>query len=126
MIPQEPEGTNPEIPKINNESVPETTPDLERILAETNLKADYYLESWKRSQADFANYKRRLEQEKLETEGDFTIAAEKITPEAVNFMARYGRGLICLAMTGERLDELHRRRRLARLVCTGDEENNRG
>ena len=66
MIPQEPEGTNPEIPKINNESVPETTPDLERILAETNLKADYYLESWKRSQADFANYKRRLEQEKLE------------------------------------------------------------
>ena len=66
MIPQEPEGTNSEIPKINNESVPETTPDLERILAETNLKADYYLESWKRSQADFANYKRRLEQEKLE------------------------------------------------------------
>jgi molecular chaperone GrpE len=66
MIPQEPEGTNPEIPKINNESVPETTPDLERILAETNLKADYYLESWKRAQADFANYKRRLEQEKLE------------------------------------------------------------
>jgi 3,4-dihydroxy 2-butanone 4-phosphate synthase/GTP cyclohydrolase II len=41
-----------------------------------------------------------------ENEGDLTIAAEKITPEAVNFMARYGRGLICLSMTPERLDEL--------------------
>jgi 3,4-dihydroxy 2-butanone 4-phosphate synthase/GTP cyclohydrolase II len=41
-----------------------------------------------------------------ENEGDLTIAAEKITPEAVNFMARYGRGLICLSMTGERLDQL--------------------
>lgn len=41
-----------------------------------------------------------------ENEGDLTMAAEKITPEAINFMARYGRGLICLAMTPERLDEL--------------------
>jgi len=41
-----------------------------------------------------------------ENEGDLTIAAEKVTPEAINFMARYGRGLICLAMTPERLDEL--------------------
>jgi 3,4-dihydroxy 2-butanone 4-phosphate synthase/GTP cyclohydrolase II len=41
-----------------------------------------------------------------ENEGDLTIAAEKISPEAVNFMARYGRGLICLSMTPERLDEL--------------------
>src|SRR6202023_4361847 len=41
-----------------------------------------------------------------ENEGDLTIAAEKITSEAINFMARYGRGLICLAMTPERLDEL--------------------
>jgi 3,4-dihydroxy 2-butanone 4-phosphate synthase/GTP cyclohydrolase II len=44
--------------------------------------------------------------EDRENEGDLTIAAEKVTPEAVNFMARYGRGLICLAMTPERLDEL--------------------
>jgi 3,4-dihydroxy 2-butanone 4-phosphate synthase/GTP cyclohydrolase II len=44
--------------------------------------------------------------ENRENEGDLTIAAEKITPEAVNFMARYGRGLICLSMTPERLDEL--------------------
>src|SRR5947207_7917061 len=41
-----------------------------------------------------------------ENEGDLTIAAEKVTPEAINFMARYGRGLICLAMTPERLEEL--------------------
>jgi 3,4-dihydroxy 2-butanone 4-phosphate synthase / GTP cyclohydrolase II len=41
-----------------------------------------------------------------ENEGDLTIAAEKVTPEAINFMARYGRGLICLAMTPERLDAL--------------------
>src|SRR6266508_2510695 len=41
-----------------------------------------------------------------ENEGDLTIAAQKVTPEAINFMARFGRGLICLAMTPERLDEL--------------------
>jgi len=39
-------------------------------------------------------------------EGDLTIAAEKITPEAINFMAKYGRGLICMPMTEERLAEL--------------------
>ena len=44
--------------------------------------------------------------ENRENEGDLTIAAEKITPDAINFMARYGRGLICLPMTPERLDEL--------------------
>src|SRR3954467_10177673 len=41
-----------------------------------------------------------------ENEGDLTIAAEKVTPETINFMARYGRGQICLSLTGERLDEL--------------------
>ncbi|MBN1823242.1 MAG: bifunctional 3,4-dihydroxy-2-butanone-4-phosphate synthase/GTP cyclohydrolase II [Endomicrobiales bacterium] len=41
-----------------------------------------------------------------ENEGDLVCAAQKVTPEAVNFMAKYGRGLICLPMTGERLDEL--------------------
>ncbi len=41
-----------------------------------------------------------------ENEGDLVMAAEMITPEAVNFMATHGRGLICLAMTGQRLDEL--------------------
>ena len=47
-----------------------------------------------------------VDDEDRENEGDLTIAAEKITPEAVNFMARYGRGLICLPMTPERLDAL--------------------
>src|ERR1700723_1774743 len=47
-----------------------------------------------------------VDDEDRENEGDLTIAAETITPDAINFMARYGRGLICLAMTPERLDEL--------------------
>src|SRR5574341_2350981 len=42
-----------------------------------------------------------------ENEGDLTMAAEKVTPEAINFMAKYGRGLICLALTEERCDELN-------------------
>ncbi len=44
--------------------------------------------------------------EDRENEGDLTIAAEKVTPEIINFMATYGRGLICMPMTDERLDEL--------------------
>jgi 3,4-dihydroxy 2-butanone 4-phosphate synthase/GTP cyclohydrolase II len=47
-----------------------------------------------------------VDDEERENEGDFILAAEKVTPEAVNFMAKYGRGLICVPMTGERLDEL--------------------
>ncbi len=47
-----------------------------------------------------------VDDEDRENEGDLTIAAEKVTPEIINFMARYGRGLVCLPMTGERLDEL--------------------
>jgi 3,4-dihydroxy 2-butanone 4-phosphate synthase / GTP cyclohydrolase II len=47
-----------------------------------------------------------VDDEDRENEGDLTIAAERITPEAINFMARYGRGLICLSMTPERLDAL--------------------
>ncbi|MBW1958442.1 MAG: bifunctional 3,4-dihydroxy-2-butanone-4-phosphate synthase/GTP cyclohydrolase II [Deltaproteobacteria bacterium] len=41
-----------------------------------------------------------------ENEGDLTMAAEAVTPEAINFMAKYGRGLICLSMTGEKIDSL--------------------
>lgn len=44
--------------------------------------------------------------EDRENEGDFIIAAEKVTPEAVNFIAKFGRGLICLSATSERLQEL--------------------
>src|SRR2546427_8000010 len=47
-----------------------------------------------------------VDDEDRENEGDLTIAAERITPDAINFMAQYGRGLICLAMTPERLDAL--------------------
>lgn len=47
-----------------------------------------------------------VDDEDRENEGDLTMAAEMITPEAINFMAIHGRGLICLAMTGERIDEL--------------------
>src|ERR1700685_1657113 len=47
-----------------------------------------------------------VDDEDRENEGDLTMAAEKITPEAINFMAKYGRGLVCLAMTDERLDYL--------------------
>ena len=47
-----------------------------------------------------------VDDEDRENEGDLTIAADKVTPEAINFMARHGRGLICMPMTGERLDQL--------------------
>jgi 3,4-dihydroxy 2-butanone 4-phosphate synthase/GTP cyclohydrolase II len=47
-----------------------------------------------------------VDDEDRENEGDLTMAASKVTPEAVNFMAKHGRGLVCLAMTPERLDQL--------------------
>ena len=47
-----------------------------------------------------------VDDEDRENEGDLTIAAEKVTPEAINFMATHGRGLVCLALTGERCDQL--------------------
>ncbi len=47
-----------------------------------------------------------VDDEDRENEGDLTMAAEKITPETINFMAKYGRGLICLSMTGEKVDKL--------------------
>ena len=47
-----------------------------------------------------------VDDEDRENEGDLCMAAEKITPEAINFMAKYGRGLICLSLTPERVEEL--------------------
>jgi 3,4-dihydroxy 2-butanone 4-phosphate synthase / GTP cyclohydrolase II len=47
-----------------------------------------------------------VDDEDRENEGDLTMAAEKVTPEAINFMAKHGRGLLCMPMTGERLDKL--------------------
>ncbi len=48
-----------------------------------------------------------VDDEDRENEGDLAMAAEKITPDAINFMAKFGRGLICLPLTEERCDELH-------------------
>src|ERR1700758_398778 len=48
-----------------------------------------------------------IDDEDRENEGDLAMAAEKITPEAINFMAKHARGLICLPLTEERCDELH-------------------
>ena len=47
-----------------------------------------------------------VDDEDRENEGDLMIAAEKVTPEAINYMAKYGRGLICLSLTPERIEEL--------------------
>jgi 3,4-dihydroxy 2-butanone 4-phosphate synthase / GTP cyclohydrolase II len=48
-----------------------------------------------------------VDDEDRENEGDLTMAAEKVTPEAINFMAKFGRGLICLALTEQRCDALN-------------------
>ena len=47
-----------------------------------------------------------VDEEDRENEGDLVMAAEHITPEAINFMAKYGRGLICLTLTAERCKKL--------------------
>jgi 3,4-dihydroxy 2-butanone 4-phosphate synthase/GTP cyclohydrolase II len=72
-----------------------------------------------KSNADYATVEEAVEEirkgrmivlvddEDRENEGDLTMAAEKVTPEAINFMAKFGRGLICLALTEERCDALH-------------------
>jgi len=48
-----------------------------------------------------------VDEEERENEGDLVIGADHVTPEAINFMARYGRGLICLTLTPDRCDRLH-------------------
>ena len=48
-----------------------------------------------------------VDDEDRENEGDFIVAAEKVTPEIINFMARHGRGLICMPLTAERIEQLH-------------------
>src|SRR5512139_987302 len=47
-----------------------------------------------------------VDDEDRENEGDLAMAAEKVTPEAINFMAKHGRGMICLSLAEERLNEL--------------------
>src|SRR5882757_4224886 len=48
-----------------------------------------------------------VDDEDRENEGDVVYAAEKVTPQAINFMLTHARGLICLSLTGERCDKLH-------------------
>src|SRR5450631_151228 len=48
-----------------------------------------------------------VDEEDRENEGDLVLAAEFVTPEAINFMARFGRGLVCLTLTEERCDKLN-------------------
>ena len=104
MIPQEPEAKNPEVKKKSKKSRSQKlTPDFIKILADTQRKADDYLDSWKRAQADFINYKRRAEQEKMEMGvyantqlilsllpvlDDFERAVDSLTPK----LARTGLG----------------------------------
>jgi 3,4-dihydroxy 2-butanone 4-phosphate synthase/GTP cyclohydrolase II len=57
-----------------------------------------------------------VDDEERENEGDLTLPAEHVTPEAINFMARYGRGLICMPLTEERIDEL----RIPMMVARND------
>jgi 3,4-dihydroxy 2-butanone 4-phosphate synthase/GTP cyclohydrolase II len=58
-----------------------------------------------------------VDDEDRENEGDLTMAAEAVTPEAINFMARYGRGLICLPMSGELIDGLKLPMMVAENTC---------
>ena len=70
MIPREPEETNLEKTEDKKEPAFEPQQDVEKVLAYTKQKVEEYLDSWKRCQADFINYKRRAEQEKMEM-GDY-------------------------------------------------------
>jgi molecular chaperone GrpE len=66
MIPQEPAETNPEKTEVNNEPAVEPEQDIAKVLEETKQKAADYLDSWKRERADYQNYKKRVDQERLE------------------------------------------------------------
>ena len=84
----------------------------------TPARADQARPDAERREAEFATIEEAIEEirqgnmvvvvddEDRENEGDLTMAAQFVTPEAVNFMAKEGRGLICLALTPERCDEL--------------------
>jgi len=96
MIPRDPEENRAEQSEIKEECATEADQDLVKTLAETKQKADDYLDYWKRTQADFQNYKRRIEQERLDMVkyanqqlilsilpilDDFERAFESITPK---------------------------------------------
>jgi 3,4-dihydroxy 2-butanone 4-phosphate synthase / GTP cyclohydrolase II len=76
--------------------------------AETMTKGNPVLSTVEEAIEEYRNGRSVIivDDEDRENEGDLTIAAQFCTPEAINFMARNGRGLICVAMTGDRLDQL--------------------
>ena len=63
-----------------------------------------------------------VDEEDRENEGDLVLAADHVTPEAINFMARFGRGLICLTLTRERCEHL----KLPPMVAVSNVRNARG
>ena len=63
-----------------------------------------------------------VDDEERENEGDLCMAAELVTPEAINFMATHGRGLVCLSLTEERLEQL----RLGMMVPDADNNSTFG
>jgi 3,4-dihydroxy 2-butanone 4-phosphate synthase/GTP cyclohydrolase II len=73
----------------------ELTPNMGRISVEEAIE-----------QIRIGNMVILVDDEDRENEGDLTMAAEKVTPQSINFMAKYGRGLICLSLTSEQCDRL--------------------
>ncbi|MEE8475281.1 MAG: bifunctional 3,4-dihydroxy-2-butanone-4-phosphate synthase/GTP cyclohydrolase II [Myxococcota bacterium] len=86
-------------------SVPHSNPRPQRTSADIGVA----IASVEASLADIAAGKMVIlvDDADRENEGDLCMAAEKVTPEAINFMAKYGRGLICLSLTEEKLDQLN-------------------
>ncbi len=76
--------------------------DVERRRAKTLATVEEAIEEYRNGRFVII-----IDDEDRENEGDLTIPAQFATPEAINFMARYGRGLVCVPMTGERLEQLH-------------------
>ena len=85
----------------NGHSAYRLMPDSSRIIEAPFTDVPGALEEFKRGRMVVV-----VDDEDRENEGDLTLAAEFVTPEAINFMARFGRGLICLTLTEERADHL--------------------
>lgn len=101
-------GANDETTPMN---MPPATPDNEPVdvpAAAANGQSVLELAPIEDAIADIREGKMIIvvDDDDRENEGDLVMAAEKVTPEAINFMARYGRGLICVPLTAERLQEL--------------------
>ena len=88
--------------------MPESTPPSELDLRSAPGEPGSLLSTIEEAISDISEGKMVIlvDDEDRENEGDLCMAAEAVTPEAINFMAKYGRGLICLAMTAQRVHEL--------------------